>query len=343
MNGETDTLRGRYGMVGQSEPMQRVYSLLERLTANVASYAPTVVIHGERGTGKELVAKAIHHYGTRREKPFVAFNCAAVPETLLEAELFGSKRGAFTGAYMDRPGLFLQADGGTLFIDEITDMGLSMQTKLLRAMQEKMVRPIGGMEDVSYDAQIIVASSQSLEEAVREKRFRADLYDRLNMVRVKVPALRERGEDIYLLAAHFVDTCQKEAKKGLFELTPDARLFLENYPWHGNVRELGNIIYGIIALKPSTNGALTYITVQDFSERLPPVDGADLAVSQVSPRIVTNLHTSLRDKEREMILAAIESSGGIMVAAARCLGVTPRDLYRRMHKLGIRTERKTVS
>ena len=226
---------GRFGLVGDSPPMQALYALLERV-------APTdvpVLVHGETGTGKELVARALHDHSRRRRKPFFAVNCAAVPAQLLESELFGHKRGSFTGAVADRMGHFVAADGGTVFLDEIGDMPLEMQSKLLRVLQEGEVRPVGSNKVQHVDVRIVAATHRDLRVMCTERRFREDLWFRLNVITLELPPLREREGDVAHLARHFLHHMATEVGRPL-ELAPDALAALEAWRWPGNVRELEN-------------------------------------------------------------------------------------------------------
>jgi transcriptional regulator with GAF, ATPase, and Fis domain len=232
-----------YGMVGDSKPMRAVYALLEKVAPSEVS----VLIHGETGTGKELVAKALHEYGSRKGKPFLAENCAAVPAELLESELFGHKRGSFTGAIADRPGHFVAADKGTVFLDEIGDMPLSMQPKLLRVLQEGEVRPVGSNKTIKVDVRIVAATNKDLRAMVKAGSFREDLYFRLNVVTIVLPPLRERAGDVRHLVRFFLERLSKEMGREA-EITPAALAKLEAWRWPGNVRELENEMRRAVAL-----------------------------------------------------------------------------------------------
>ena len=236
---ETLLQAGRFDeLLGQSPAMLKLYDQL----AQIADSDASVLIMGESGTGKELVAKALHRRSRRGDKPFVAVNCAALPDTLLESELFGHVKGAFTDARTDRRGLFLQAEGGTLFLDEIGEMPLAMQAKLLRALEEGSVRPVGGEKEIAFDARVLAATNRDLETAVEEGRFRKDLYFRINVIQIDLPPLRARGADALLLAQHFIDTFAARAKKQVLGLSPGVGEKLLAYAWPGNIRELRNVI-----------------------------------------------------------------------------------------------------
>ena len=233
----------RFGMVGQSEPMQRLFDLLERVAPSEVS----VLITGPTGAGKELVARALHEYSPRHQAPFLAENCAAVPENLLESELFGHVKGAFTGAVANRPGHFVAAEGGTVFLDEIGDMPLEMQAKLLRALETRQVRPVGSNKSVDVDFRLVAATHRDLATAAQEGRFRSDLYYRLNVVQLSVPALRERPEDIEPLAQFLLaEACRTMGSQATW--TPAALEVLKAHPWPGNVRELKNVVQRAVAL-----------------------------------------------------------------------------------------------
>lgn len=234
---------GRFDIVGVSAPMVKVYDLLDKVLPS----AYPVLIQGESGTGKELVARALHKYGARRDKPFVSENCAAIPETLLESELFGHKKGAFTGAVGDRKGHFETANTGTIFLDEIGDMSTAMQTKLLRVLQDGEVRPVGGDKVLHVDVRVVAASNKDLRELVSKRLFREDLYFRLNVITIYLPPLRERKEDIPLLVSHFLKKASADAKRDLV-VTPAAMKALQKHRWPGNVRELENEIRRGVAL-----------------------------------------------------------------------------------------------
>ena len=244
---EVDPDRGRFGIVGLSRPMREVYDLMEKI---LPSSYPVLVL-GESGTGKELVARALHEFGARKGKSYFSENCAAIPETLLESELFGHKRGSFTGAIADRKGHFVAADGGTIFLDEIGDMSPTMQTKLLRVLQDGEVRPVGGQETFHVDVRVIAATNRDLREMVGKGRFREDLYFRLAVLEIRLPPLRDRKEDIPILAEYFLARAIGEAKREV-ALSPQALESLVAHSWPGNVRELENEIRRAVALCDGT-------------------------------------------------------------------------------------------
>ncbi len=231
-------------LFGHSEAMRRIFDIVRR----IATARTTVLITGESGTGKERIARAIHESGDRRERPFLVVNCGAIPDTLIEAELFGHERGAFTGAVASRLGIFREADGGTVLLDEIADLPLALQVKLLRVLQERKVRGVGASAEVPIDVRVLAATNRNVEDDVRGGRFRQDLYYRLNVIRVEVPALRERREDVRPLAEYFLARCAAEQGKDIRALAPDALRALEGYAFPGNVRELENVIERAVAL-----------------------------------------------------------------------------------------------
>jgi DNA-binding NtrC family response regulator len=308
-------------MIGDSPPMKRVIDLIGRVGPTEAS----VLICGETGTGKELVARAVHAAGPRNGGSFVAINCAAVPATLLESELFGHSRGAFTDAKGAREGLFVRASGGTLFLDEIGEMPLEMQTKLLRALQERTVRPIGSNEEVPFDTRVVTATHRDLEREVAEKRFREDLYYRVNVVKIPVPPLRERGSDILMLATHFLRKAAGRTRRSDVEMKmpPQFAAPLLAYDWPGNVRELENCMERAVAL-----ARFDHVSVEDLPEKVRAFkpDKVKLAIEE-SDEILT-----LDELARRYILRALRIVGGNRSRAAELLGLDRRTLYRRMEK-----------
>ncbi|HEY2386341.1 MAG TPA: sigma-54 dependent transcriptional regulator [Candidatus Binatia bacterium] len=306
-------------LLGSSTAMQRVYGLLDRIADSDAS----VLVVGESGTGKELVARALHERGRRAAGPFVAINCAAMPEGLLESELFGHARGAFTDARAARAGLLVQASGGTLFLDEIGDLPLGLQPKLLRALQERKVRPVGGDDEVPFDARLVCATNRDLETAIDEKHFREDLYFRINVIAVSLPPLRARSGDVLVLAQHFVEVHAAKAGKEVTGLSPAAAERLLVYPWPGNVRELQNCMERAVALT-----IYTQVTVDDLPEKVREYTRSHVVVAGDDPSELA----SLEEMERRYILRVLEVAGGNKTLAAEILGVGRKTLYRKLER-----------
>jgi two-component system response regulator HydG len=304
-------------IIGLSPSMARVHDLVARVARTDAS----VVIEGETGTGKELVARSIHDASPRKNGPFVAINCAAVPPNLIESELFGHARGAFTDAKTSRIGLFAQASGGTLFLDEIGEMPLEMQPKLLRALQERVVRPVGGTSDVKFDVRLVSASNRDLEAEVEEQRFRQDLFYRINVVKVEVPPLRERGSDVLTLARYFIGRFAARAKRPPMELTTPVAERLLAYDWPGNVRELENCLEHAVAL-----GRFERITVDDLPEKVRAYSAQPFAVAVNEPDEVLPLD----QLERNYIFRVLKLVDGNKARAAKMLGLDRRTLYRKL-------------
>lgn len=313
-------------LIGSSPVMQRVYELI----GQVAETKANVLISGESGTGKELVARAIHAASDRRDRPFVALNCGAIPENLLESELFGHVKGAFTGAVQNKEGLFETADTGTLFLDEVGELPPSVQVKLLRAIQEKAIRRVGGTSDRKIDVRILAATNRRLEDEVAAGRFREDLYYRLNVIQIALPPLRERPEDVPLLVQHFVDKYAGELGKEIGGASEEAmgRLLEHSYP--GNVRELENVIERAVAL---SRGGTIEVDALPPNLLQPAVDGA--VRSSVLPPDGANLDNLVNDYERGLLLEALERVGGVKKRAAKLLGVSFRSFRYRLQKLGL--------
>jgi two-component system, NtrC family, response regulator AtoC len=301
-----------------------VVNTLCQLITRVADTETTVLITGESGTGKELVARAVHAGSTRKDGPFVAINCAAMPEALLESELFGHTKGAFTDARTARAGLFIRASRGTLFLDEIGEMPAGMQAKLLRTLQERTVRPVGGDEEQPFDARIIAATNRDLETEVEEKRFREDLFYRINVVRVHVPPLRARGSDILLLAQHFLERYAGQSRRAVVGMTSGAADKLLNYPWPGNVRELQNCIERAVAL-----AQFDQIGVDDLPEKIRDHKSARIGVDSNDPAELL----PMEEVERRYILKVLEAVGGNKTLAAQVLGFDRRTLYRKLDRV----------
>jgi two-component system response regulator HydG len=309
------------GLIGESEPMQQLFDRTRR----VADAEVSVLICGESGTGKELVAKALHSQSRRRGHPFVAVNCAAIPESLLESELFGHKRGAFTDAKADRKGLFLQADGGTLFLDEISAFPLSLQPKLLRALEERRLRPVGADQEVPFDVRVIAATNRDLEAAVEEERFREDLLFRINVVQIELPPLRSRGTDSLLLAQHFLTQFAGQSGKRVTGMSHAVADKMCGYAWPGNVRELRNAIEHAVALTQYEE-----ITVEDLPEKIRAYRHNDLLVGGSNPAELV----PMEEVERRYILHAIQVVGGNKTLAARALGFDRKTLHRKLRHYG---------
>ncbi|HEY1956862.1 MAG TPA: sigma-54 dependent transcriptional regulator [Polyangiaceae bacterium] len=308
-------------IVGASTAMKRVFDLVDR----AADTDVSVLITGESGTGKELVARALHRRSTRSSRPFVALSCAAVPEHLLESELFGYVKGAFTDARAPRAGLLAQAAGGTLFLDEIGDMSLSLQPKLLRALQERKFRPVGGNEEQSFDARIITATNRDLETDVGEKKFREDLFYRINVVRIHLPPLRARGNDVLLIAQTLLERYASLNGRKVTGLTKAAAQRLLTYPWPGNVRELSNCIERAVAL--TRNEQLTVDdlpdSIRDYQRGQIGAPGTDVGPVDLVP---------LEDVERSYILRVLDAVGGNKTLASKVLGLDRKTLYRKLER-----------
>jgi two-component system response regulator AtoC len=312
-------------MVGQSEALRRVLDVAQR----AAPTDLTILIEGESGTGKEVLARAIHRLSDRREGAFIPVNAAAIPEGLLESELFGHERGAFTGAVRARPGRFELAKEGTLLLDEIGDMPLSMQVKILRALQEREVERVGGVKAIPVDVRIIAATNQDLEQLVAEGKFRSDLFYRLQGVRLRLPPLRERIDDLPLLVTHLLERAAQRLWRQPATLSSEALRCLWTYSWPGNVRELQHVLEAAMVL---SDGVI-------MPEHLPPaIQRAALApAATVSPSLSpgTSLDDALEEAERRMILDALQKAGGVQARAAKILGVSERSLWYRVKKLRI--------
>jgi two-component system response regulator HydG len=306
-------------ILGTSAAMLKMCELVTR----VADTETTVLITGESGTGKELVAKALHAKSGRRDGPFVAINCAAMPENLLESELFGHVKGAFTDARTARPGLFIRASKGTLFLDEIGEMPAGMQAKLLRALQERTVRPVGGDTEQPFDTRILAATNRDLETEVEERRFREDLFYRINVVRTHVPPLRARGGDILLLAQHFLERYANQSRRAVLGMTSAAADKLLQYPWPGNVRELQNCIERAVAL-----AQFDQIGVDDLPEKIRDYKTVRINIESNDPAELL----PMEEVERRYILKVLEAVGGNKTLAAQVLGFDRRTLYRKLER-----------
>jgi two-component system nitrogen regulation response regulator NtrX len=334
LEAENRALRARvdaqHTMVGDS------YAML-KLREQVAMAAPTngrVLIFGENGTGKELVARNIHQMSRRRAGPFVEVNCAAIPEDLIESELFGHVRGAFTGAVADRRGKFELAHGGTIFLDEIADMSLKTQAKVLRVLQEQIMEPVGGSNRIKVDARVLAATNKDLTAEIRAGRFREDLYFRLNVVPIFVPPLRDRQEDIPLFADHFMAVLAREYGRRPKTFESDALVALRQYAWPGNVRELRNVIERLMIMVPGDRISSRDVT---FLDQGPPADG------RASTQILSSsapLHEARDQFERDYILRALAAQQGNISRTADMLGIERSNLYRKMRSFGIAPSRR---
>lgn len=303
-------------IIGESPPMQAIYQQL----AQIAQTDATVLLTGESGTGKELIARCIHRRSRRSGGPFVAVNCAAIPETLLESELFGHTKGAFTDARAERNGLFVQADGGTLMLDEIGDMPAAMQAKILRALEEQVIRPVGAERDLTVDVRIIAATNRDLEAAIEANTFRADLYYRINVIQIDLPPLRSRGADILLLAQHYLETFAGKMNKPVVGLQAPTAERLMAYNWPGNVRELRNVIERAVALTQSDR-----LDVGDLPEKIREFETARVLFGGDDPKELV----SLEEVQRRYISHVLDATGGNQTQAARILGVDRKTLYRK--------------
>jgi two-component system response regulator HydG len=312
----------RRHIIGQSRAMVRILETV----AQVAPSEATVLITGESGTGKEMIAGAIHFNSPRKNGPFVKINCAAITETLLESELFGHEKGAFTGAHRQKEGRFRQAHGGSLFLDEISEMSLAMQVKLLRVLQEREITRVGGEEVITVDVRIIAATNKDLSREIEAGRFREDLYYRLNVVALEMPPLRERREDIPLLAQHFLEALSRENRKSIKGFTPQAMDRLITYHWPGNVRELMNAVERGVVLSRSE-----YLDEAVLSL----ISGDESSFREISSGDAVNAAMPLNEVEKTTILKTLEAAGGNKSEAARRLGITRRTLHKRLKLYGV--------
>ncbi len=316
-------VKGDHSLIGESRAMMRVSEFITR----VAKGNSTVLIRGESGTGKELVARAIHSSGVRPDKPFIAINCAAIPEALLESELFGHEKGAFTGAAGVRKGKFEAAEDGTLFLDEIGEMAPLLQGKLLRVLQQREFERVGGNRLLPFNARVVAATNKNLEQAIKAGEFRQDLYYRLNVVSVASPPLREHREDIPLLALYFANKYAAKCKRGFKGIAPEARSLLMQYSWPGNVRELENAIEHAIVM-----GLTDEILPEDLPNALLEEQSSGLAAARY--------HDTLNQTKKQLVLSALDEAGGSPVEAARLLGIHPKYLHRLIRNLNLKTDGK---
>jgi len=314
---------GLQNLIGHSDAMRRILDLIEK----VADSDSTVLIYGESGTGKELVARAIHYRSDRMDKPLVPINCAAIPSDLLESELFGYEKGAFTGAHRTKIGRFEYANGGTLFLDEIGEMSPQLQVKLLRVLQEKSFERLGGVRPIQVDVRIIAATNRDLEKAIEEGKFREDLYYRLSVIPIHIPPLRERKEDIPLLVEHFLEKFNIEKGRSVSGVSPKAMEKLTEYSWPGNVRELENLIERLVVLKRTGT-----IEVEDLPEKIRFGPARDPLGAIVLPEEGIRLEETIHRLERELILQALRRTRGVKKEAAELLGMKRTTLIQKMKR-----------
>jgi len=333
---------GRFRLIGQSAPMNEVYQVIDK----VADTPSTVLLTGESGTGKELIARALHENSSRQDKPFIRVNCAAIPRDLIESELFGYEKGAFTGAVTSKPGRFELANGGTLFLDEIGEIPVNMQVKLLRAIQEQEFERVGGIKTIAVDVRLVAATNRDLAEEIKAGRFREDLYYRLNVVQVRLPPLRERKSDIPLLVDHFLRRFSEKLNKRVDGVGEEAMARLLEHPWPGNIRELENVMERCLLFAdgdrvrasdlppevlghatPSTPSAPPTPAAQDDPHEAAPSPGLKEAVREVTSKV-----------ERELIVKALEQTGGNVTHTARLLKISRKSLQTKMKELGLREE-----
>ena len=329
LRSQVKQLRGKVNtIIGETDQMVQVKNLILKIAK---SDATTVLIQGESGTGKELVAKAIHYSSARADKPFMAINCAALPVTLLETELMGHEKGAFTDAKTAKKGLFELADGGTLFLDEIGDMDLSMQAKLLRVLEEKTFRRVGGVKDIKVDVRVISATNQDLSTAARsDNKFRRDLYYRLQVVPIVLPPLRERAQDVLLLARHFTEYFSRECHKNVKGISKDVERILLSYNWPGNVRELKNVIERAMIFDLENEILPEHIPQEITEFGLAPVMHPDSAIS-LDCLVIPETGISIEDVEHALVKKALQMAGDNQTRAAQLLKM-PRDAFRRRMK-----------
>ena len=314
----------QHSTVGESGPMRQVHQLIAR----AAPSDSTVLILGESGTGKELAARAIHLNSPRARRPFIAINAAALAETLLESELFGHEKGAFTGAIAQKKGQLELADGGTVFLDEIGELAPALQVKLLRVLQEREFTRVGGARPIKIDARFIAATNKDLDAAVKDGRFREDLYYRLNVVVLRMPALRECRDDIPLMASFFLSRISARCKRRVVGLSPEARACLMRYDWPGNVRELENAIERAVVL-----GSAERLQLDDLPESILEQGGQGAELS-------TEHHQAVQQAKQQIVMAALDRAAGNHTEAARQLGLHPNNLHRLIRNLNVKDTRK---
>jgi two-component system, NtrC family, response regulator AtoC len=345
---EVQSLRGevrrRAGYSQVVSPSAKMTELMNFVRKVAASEASTILIQGESGTGKDLIAQAIHYESSRQEKPFVAINCSAIPETLMEAELFGHEKGAFTDAKQMKKGLFEMADGGSLFLDEIGELSPILQAKLLRVLEDQLIRRVGGVRDIQVDVRVIAASNRDLEKAVREGQFRQDLYYRLAVIAIFIPPLRERKEDILPLVDYFIEHYNRNFKKSVRGITDETRRRLLAHDWPGNVRELKNSIERAMILEDEPLLRPVYLPfaiseprgLTAFERTSPPDGGQTLPNGRSLPRLyIPEGGTSLEDVERSMVELAMQNANGNQTHAAKLLDISRDALRYKLKKFGL--------
>ncbi len=335
-----ETAHGRFGLVGESPTMRQIYSVIEK----IADTPSTVLITGESGTGKELVAKALHEHSSRKDAPFIKINCAAIPKTLMESELFGYEKGAFTGAVGSKPGRFELADKGTLFLDEIGEIPVEMQVKLLRALQESEFERVGGIKTIKVDVRLVTATNRDLEKETRAGNFREDLYYRLNVVPLHIPPLRERRDDIPLLVDHIVRKFNERLKKNVTGVEPEALERLTQHAWPGNIRELENVLERTLLFCEAPRIRLQDLPAEVGMSGVPVAAGPPAAASTSSSSLPVGELQSLKDivraeterVERELIQRALDETGGNVTQAAKLLKISRKSLQMKMKEFGLR-------
>ena len=319
-------------IIGQSPAMREMLAIARKVAESEVS---SVLLQGESGTGKDLVAKAIHYQSNRSEGPFVAINCAALPGTLIESELFGYEKGAFTDAKARKEGLFQQAEGGTLFLDEIGELELSLQAKLLRVLEEGAFRRVGGLKDIPFDARVIAASNRDLKTESEAGRFRLDLYYRLSVIQIDIPSLRERGDDVLLLTEHYIESFGERLRKRVHEIEPEVAAAFRRYEWPGNVRELRNVIERALILEDGDVITMKYVpraVIEGIKESIAE-DSRTAAGASSSHFRLPQEGLSLEEVEMELVRQAIERSSGNQTKAAELLGISRDQLRYRLKKL----------
>jgi DNA-binding NtrC family response regulator len=314
-------------LIGDSAPMQTLFAQMDP----VAQTDISILLLGESGTGKELVAQTLHKHGNRHKGPFIPINCSALPQTLLESELFGHKKGAYTDATADRKGLFQEAQGGTLFLDEVGELPILLQPKLLRALEQRAIRPVGGNSEIPIDVRIMAATNQDLESAVEEGRFREDLFYRLNVMQIEVPPLRSRGTDVLLLASQFVKQYAQQFNKQVAGISDNAAQKLVDYVWHGNVRELRNAMERAVALT-----RFEKIVVDDLPPKIQAYQSGHFFIGSHDPRELL----PMEEVERRYILHVLKIVGNNRTAAARILKLDRKTLYRKLQRYGVDKEQQ---